>query len=101
MKKLVILTMLLTIILSGCSSIGLVGSIYTNVTTPVNATSNEKGPKTGQAKCISVLGIVATGDCSIDAAAKNGNISEIKSVDVKTFSILGLFSEETTIVTGN
>ena len=62
---------------------------------------NEKGPKTGQAKCLSILGIVATGDCSIDAAAKNGNISEIKSVDVKTFSILGLFSEETTIVTGN
>ena len=49
-----------------------------------------------------VFATVTVGGClSIDAAAKNGNISEIKSVDVKTFSILGLFSEETTIVTGN
>lgn len=100
MKKILVLVVLLGLV-SGCSSIGLVGGIYTNVTTPVNATSNERGAKTGKAKCLSVLGIVATGNCSIEAAAKNGNIDEIKTVDTKTYSILGLFSEVTTIVTGN
>lgn len=101
MKKLILLTVLFTFILSGCSMFGLTGAVYTNVTTPITATNNEKGPKTGKAKCLSVLGIAATGDCSIDTAAKNGNITEVKSVDVKTFSVLGLFNEQTTIVTGN
>lgn len=100
MKKVLVLVVLLGL-LAGCSSAGLVGGIYTNVTTPVNATSNERGAKTGTAKCLSVLGIAATGDCSIEAAAKNGNITEIKTVDKKSYSVLGLFYEQTTIVTGN
>ena len=100
MKKVLVLVVLLGL-LAGCSSVGLVGGIYTNVTTPIHATSNERGSKTGTAKCMSILGIVATGNCSIDEAAKNGNITEIKTVDKKTYSILGLFTEETTIVTGN
>lgn len=82
MKKVLVLVALLGL-LAGCSSAGLVGGIYTNVITPVNATSNEIGAKTGTAKCLSVLGIAATGDCSTDAAAKNGSITEIKTVDKK------------------
>lgn len=77
------------------------GVLYTGVKEPVNATGNNRGTKTGEASCTNVLGLVATGDCSIDTAAKNGGISSIKSVDQKTTSVLGLFVKRTTIVTGD
>ena len=57
MKRVLVLVVflgLLTGLLAGCSSAGLVGSIYTDITTPVNATSNgirynerRKSAKTG------------------------------------------------------
>lgn len=77
------------------------GVLYTGVKEPVNATSNNRGTKTWEASCTNVLGLVATGDCSIDTSAKNGGISSIKSVDQKTTSVLGLFVKRTTIVTGD
>ena len=77
------------------------GFFYTGVEEPVNATSNSRGTKTGEASCTNVLGLVAVGDCSIDAAAKKGGINNIKSVDQKTTSVLGLFVKRTTVVTGD
>lgn len=86
---------------SGCGAIGMNGILYTGVEEPVNATSNSRGTKTGEASCTNVLGLVAVGDCSIDAAAKKGGINNIKSVDQKTTSVLGLFVKRTTVVTGD
>lgn len=98
MKK-IVLFILLTAFISGCAGVGY-GSLYTDITEPVNATSNDKGSKTGESECINILGLVAYGDCSIEAAAKKGKIAKIKSVDKKTFSILGIFAKHTMIVTG-
>ena len=101
MKKLILLTLVVGIMASGCGAIGMNGILYTGVEEPVNATSNSRGTKTGEASCTNVLGLVAVGDCSIDAAAKKGGINNIKSVDQKTTSVLGLFVKRTTVVTGD
>ena len=85
---------------TGCSSIGMVGGIYAGYDAPFAVTSNEIGSKVGTASTVSVLGLVAVGDGSIDIAAKKGNIKKISHVDVKTLSVLGLFTKHTYVVYG-
>lgn len=85
---------------SGCA-VGLVGIIYTDVTTPAAATSNKVGTKVGESTATSVLNLVATGDAGINAAAKQGGITNISHVDFSEKSILGIFTKVTTRVYGN
>ena len=85
---------------TGCSSIGMVGGIYAGYDAPFAVTSNEIGSKVGTASNVSVLGLVAVGDGSIDLAAKKAGIKKISHVDVKTFSVLGLFTQHTYVVYG-
>ena len=49
---------------------------------------------------MSILGLVAVGDCSVEAAAKEGKINKVSTVDYKNMSILGLYTEVKVIVTG-
>lgn len=58
------------------------------------------GSKTGEAKCTSILGLIATGDASVEAAARAGGITKVMTVDHHSKNILGLFAEFTTKVTG-
>lgn len=48
-----------------------------------------------------MLGLVATGDASIEAAAKAGGITKIHHVDFENFSILGIYATFTTVVYGD
>ncbi len=57
------------------------------------------GTKVGKACAQSVLSLVAQGDASIEAAAKEGGITNIMSVDHETKWTL-LFGEYCTIVRG-
>lgn len=71
------------------------------VTLPVNATSNAVGSKVGTATATGYLGILFFDqDASIRTAAKNGGISRISTVDIKSTSILNLIVTYETIVTG-
>ena len=55
-----------------------------SVTLPVNATSNPVGDKVGTAKATGYLGILFFDqDASIQAAANNGGITQISTVDIK------------------
>ena len=102
MKKKLIYLPLITValFLSSCAAVGPVGIIYTDVKLPATATSNSAGAKVGTAEATSILGLVATGDASIDAAAKAGNIKKISHVDVENFGILGIYFRMTTYVYG-
>lgn len=102
MKKVILAMMLVvaTLGFTGCSAIGMVGGIYTGYDAPFAVTGNEVGTKVGTATTVSVLGLVAVGDGSIDIAAKKGNIKKISHVDVKTTSILGLFTQHKYFVYG-
>jgi len=56
--------------------------------------------KIGEACFSSILGIVANGDGSIEAARKAGGITQIAYVDHEQFSVLGVYATSCTIVHG-
>lgn len=96
------LSLFLTMNLFGCAAgmTPVTGFIYSEVSGPLTATNSSSSARTGTSTCKSILGWFATGDCSIQAAKANGNISTISSVDYKTKNILGLYAEVTTTVQG-
>lgn len=88
---------------SGCGALvpAEQGMLFTSSASPITATSSSSASREGSATCTNILGLVALGDCSVNTAASNGSISQIKSVDSKNFSILGIYTTKTTIVKGN
>ncbi|KAF0221283.1 MAG: hypothetical protein FD174_421 [Geobacteraceae bacterium] len=105
MKKRILYGLVMAIsaaFLGGCATgmkAPIIGGIYTNTTGPEMATSNIAGSKTGTSTCEAILGI-ATGDCSIETAMKNGGIKKIHFVDSKVKNVLGIYVEYTTKVHG-
>ncbi len=92
-----------TALLSSCASTGTVcgtGGIYTDVKSGVTATANTVGSKVGTAQATNILGIIATGDASINAAATSAGIKKISHVDQHQSSILGLFTKYEVFVYG-
>ncbi|MCU0724182.1 MAG: TRL-like family protein [Planctomycetes bacterium] len=93
------------LLLGGCGmmSTPMAGVIYTDVKYPSyydGADTLGPGEKTGTAMAQNFLFLVGIGDASVQAACKAGGISKIHTVDHHGWSILGLYSKWTTIVTG-
>ncbi|MDR0484621.1 MAG: TRL-like family protein [Alphaproteobacteria bacterium] len=110
MKKLIISSLLLAMsLLSGCgytiyampdSQVG--PALLQSITEPNGATSSTADvTKTGEACASNFLGIVATGDFSIEAAKKAGGITTVSSVDISKTTTLYLVSSICTIVSGS
>lgn len=82
------------LLLSGCSFVTspVSGAFYTDVKTPVLIADGKVSPnaKVGEATCKVIFG-VAVGDCSIETAAKNGNISKVQAIDSETFNVLWVY----------
>lgn len=91
-----------TLLLTSCASVKspLTGVWYTDVKAPLTATSNSNSSKVGSAEATSILGVIATGDASIDAAAKSAGITKIHHVDEQSTSILGFFAKYKVFVYG-
>ncbi len=97
-----LLVFIITFSFSGCASYHPLGFVYTEVTSPVSVTDSDiSHTKVGTAVATSVLGIVATGDASVRAAANNGGIKKIKHVEYHVKNILGIIGEYTTTVYGD
>jgi hypothetical protein len=91
----------LLFLFTGCATIYPSGAIYTNVQLPMQVTDNAGTPmKTGTAQATSILGLVATGDASIEAAKKNGNITKVYHVDWDAMNVLGIYGRYTVTVYG-
>ncbi len=91
------------VLLTGCMMAvqsPVIGLLYTEVWGPIDA-GGRVGAKEGQSCAQTVLGLVATGDASIKAAAKAGGITQINSVDHYTRNVLGIMGEFCTIVRGS
>ena len=104
MKKLsfIVLVLFVAVMLAGCATPFPMGAIYTEVKAPVALGDGALSySKVGTSKATSVLGLVATGDCSIKAAAANGGIKNIKYVDYDAKNILGIYGEYTTTAYGD
>lgn len=76
------------------------GYLYSDVSAPLTATSNNVGSKVGTAEAKSILGAIGIGDASIEAAAKKAGITKISHVDYKSTNILGIYATYTVMVYG-
>ena len=89
-------------VLSGCYGTPVrppVGNIYTDFRAPLFGGS-EIGSKSGSAEVECYVGLIATGDCSFAAAARNGGITKITASDYAFFNVLGVYQRFTTVVHG-
>lgn len=103
MKKTLMVTFLVVSI-TGCASVSTPvgrGFLLTDVKGPIAVDdNNNESVKTGEACATNVLGLVASGDASIETAMRAAGISKVASVSSDQFSILGVFSKFCTVVTG-
>lgn len=88
--------------MTSCAStlMGGAGMLVSVTTVGQTATSNPIGTKVGTSEAYGILGLVNAGNASIQKAAKDGGITKISHVDVKTLGILGVFTQYKTIVYG-
>jgi len=107
--SLIVGCLVLAISTTGCyagmasAGTGVPGLLYASTVTPevgTSVTSNVAGTKVGQATCQTFLGLIASGDCSVEAAAVAGKITRIHSVARKVQNVLGFYATVTIIVTG-
>lgn len=88
--------------LMGCASAmsPVSGAWYTDVKGPIGVTDAYGGTAMGEACASSILGLIATGDASLDAAKKAGGVAQVTVVDHHSTSILGFFAKFCTVVYG-
>lgn len=75
------------------------GVLYTGGKMGVQAGSGPE-TKTGKACVVSILGLVSTGDASIEAAKAAGGITEVTNINYEAKNILGIYSTGCVVVTG-
>ncbi|MCM2278015.1 MAG: TRL-like family protein [Oligoflexia bacterium] len=77
-----------------------VGLAYSDVQAGRAVTSNQSGNRIGEACASSILGLIATGDASVESARRNGAITLIASVDETYQSYFIFYSKFCTVVRG-
>ena len=103
MKKVLFSAVAATALLfSSCGSVAtpVAGLFYTDVTYGKSVTSNNLGSKVGRGKASGILGLIATGDASIESAAKSAGIKKVSHVDAYANSILGIITSYEIVVYG-
>jgi hypothetical protein len=104
MKLNLVTVALISLATSGCATaVGgngfALGAIYSGYKTSGQVGTAQPG-KMGESCASSILGWIATGDASIDAAKKAGGITQIAHVDHEQFSVIGVYATTCTIVYG-
>ncbi len=85
-------------LLSGCLFANVVGTPENLTTQPV---VQGAGAQTGVAKCsIMFIGLLAWGDCSVEKAMDNGNITELHHVSQKLIGVPLIYAKAHTVVKG-
>ena len=100
----IFVALLAAFVLSGCAAMAVqpaTGFLYSDVKAGMTATSNVGASKVGTATAQSILGLICTGDASIEAACKKAGIKRIHHVDYHSKCILGLYAEYTVYVYGD
>jgi hypothetical protein len=104
MKKVLLfaaVTAATAVVFTGCAVHPTVGVIYQNIEAPVTATSSAEGIKTGESEqCTSILGLIATGNCSVENAKANSGITDVSSVDYQITSYFSVYSTGKTVIKG-
>jgi len=108
MKRLIVATSLALglAVLSGCYSAPVMpppGLIYQDTFAPIDTDAQASpagGMNSGRAEAYSILGLIAMGDASVNAASQNANLTSVEHVDYEFFNILGIYQKFTTIAYG-
>lgn len=104
MKKAFLYSMALvaSLMVTGCATPFPLGVIYTKVTLPGALGNSElQYSKTGTASCYSIIGVIASGDASINAACHSAGITKVSWVSYSVNNILGAYGVYTTTVYGD
>ena len=90
------------LVLAGCVPVytPAVGLIITDVSGPIHS-NGSLGTKRGEACAQVLLMLIASGDASIQAAARNGGITKIGTIETHSKSYLGVYATFCTIVRGS
>jgi len=103
MKKLLLL-LSLSLLLASCGQTrsGVTGGLVTVWDDTVSGAVNNsiEFNKRGEACVINILGIVATGDSSVEAAKKSGSVTKVAVADTTYLNVLGIFQRGCTVVKG-
>jgi hypothetical protein len=106
MKNLIIVSLALSL-LSGCGIAGLPKSgpaVVAIGTQAEYAGDSAAQTKVGKACTQNILGIVATGDSSVEAAKKNGGITSVSTMDREIFGLniyIPLYAKSCTVIRGS
>lgn len=86
----------------GCASLRspASGLLVTATQGPVTATAGAAGPRVGEACAHTILGMVAFGDASIEAARRGAGITEVTSVDQSFLQVFMFYGRSCTLVRG-
>lgn len=98
------LALVLAMALSGCLSAPFQppSGLVSVTTAPLSTEGNWKvGQKCGSASSTSILGLYASGDCSIAAAARAGGLERIGHVDYEYTNMIGIWQKVTVFVYGD
>ncbi|MDR1327499.1 MAG: TRL-like family protein [Heliobacteriaceae bacterium] len=90
MKKFLVLAAMIAATGLCANAEGVYGLIYDHATEPGGGSSEAAPAKSGCASCRSWWGLVATGECGIKDAMRNGDIEELAFYDTITKNILGV-----------
>ncbi len=77
--------------------------VFSNTTAPLMTEYHSTpvtGLRMGQASTTNVLGLFAFGDCGIEEAARNADLSTVEFADYENFQFLGIFQKTTVKVYG-
>lgn len=86
---------------SGCANVrGPAPAALSFYAAPLDAGTATGTSKRGEACATNLLGAVATGDASIDAAKKAGGITRVASVEQVPTRVLGFYARFCTVVRG-
>lgn len=102
MIRIALKSIALAFLATGCATAAkpVNGMFYSDTQFGMIATTGT-AKKMGKACSKSILGAVALGDASIEAAKKAGGISTVATVDATSKNILGFYAEFCTVVHGN
>ena len=78
------------------------GGVFTSIEAPldIDYANTDLGSKRGEAHTTAILGMIAWGDASTQAAAGDGGISTIQHADYEYFNVLGVYQKFTVKVYG-
>lgn len=77
------------------------GIVINNYKAPLDYGARSVSSSSGSASTMSILGLVALGDGSINKAASNGGLKKVTGVDYEYFNVLGIYQKYTTIAYGD